>query len=133
MVAHFLLLSRYVGNRGPNLRSRDFKLTNKCVYPSFSFLPTTAVIKVLQNTHNDSNSYHRAHRAHLLLHRTENTSSQLPLTENTSSQLPLTENFSTQLQLLDFTTLNQQEEQRFTLKLFFLFLGPSPNATSQKR
>jgi len=42
MVAHLLLLSRYVGNRGPNLRSRDFKLTNECVYPSFSFLPTTA-------------------------------------------------------------------------------------------
>ena len=42
MVAHFLLLSRYVGNRGPNLRSRDFKLTIECVYPSFSFLLTTA-------------------------------------------------------------------------------------------
>ena len=42
MVAHFLLLSRYyVGNRGPNLRSRDFKLTNKCVYPLDSLLLTT--------------------------------------------------------------------------------------------
>ena len=44
MIAHFLLLSRYVGsNRGPNLRSRDFKLTNKCVYPLDSLLLTTAV------------------------------------------------------------------------------------------
>ena len=42
MIAHFLLLSKYVGNRGPNLRSRDFKLTNECVYPSFFFLPSTA-------------------------------------------------------------------------------------------
>ena len=42
MIEHSLLFSRYVGNRGPNLRSRDFKLTNECVYPSFSFLLTTA-------------------------------------------------------------------------------------------
>jgi hypothetical protein len=42
MIAHFLLFSRYVGNRGPNLRSRDFKLTTKCVLSSDSFLLTTA-------------------------------------------------------------------------------------------
>ena len=45
MIEHFLLFSRYVGNRGPNLRSRDFKLTNECVYPSFSFLLTSTARK----------------------------------------------------------------------------------------
>ena len=45
MIAPLLLLSRYVGNRGPNLRSRDFKLTNECVCPSFSFLLTSTARK----------------------------------------------------------------------------------------
>ena len=42
MVVHLLLLSRYVDNHG-HLWSRDFKLTNKCVYSLDSLLPTTAV------------------------------------------------------------------------------------------
>ena len=45
MIAHLLLLSRYVGNRGPHLWPRDFKQANECFYSSADpLLPTTAVI-----------------------------------------------------------------------------------------
>ena len=43
MVGHLLLLSRCVADHELPLRSRDFKLTNQCVYSLDSLLPTTAV------------------------------------------------------------------------------------------
>ena len=47
MVVHLLLLSRYVDNHG-HLWSRDFKLTNKCVY---SLIPLF-LLKLLHQTGN---------------------------------------------------------------------------------